>query len=90
MTISSELRGHSEEFVQVQLTSGRYNDAADVVSTALRLMEERDRVFAIHKDTLAQKIEAGYRSLQEGRHCDGEVFFATLDAELDEIDRQAK
>ena len=90
MTINFELRGQSEEFVQVQLTSGRYNDATDVVSAALRLMEERDHALALHKDALAQKIEAGYRSLQDGRHCDGEEFFATLDAELDEIDRQAK
>ena len=90
MTINFELGGHSEDFVQVQLTSGRYNDATEVVSTALRLMEEREQVFALHKDALAQKIETGYRSLQEGRHCDGEAFFAILDAELDEIDQQAK
>lgn len=90
MTINFEIRGHSEEFVQVLLNSGRYSSATDVVSTALRLMEERDQLLAIHKDALAQKIEAGYQSLQEGRHCDGEAFFATLESELDEIDRQVK
>jgi len=89
MTLNFQLGGHSEEFVQGQLSSGRYTDATDVVRDALRLMEERDQVLAVYKDELSRKIEAGYRSLQEGRHCDGDEFFAQLDAELDALDRQS-
>jgi len=47
----------------------------------LRLMEEMDRAIAFHKDDLGEKIAAGYTSLQEGRHYDGDAFFAELDAE---------
>ena len=88
MTIRVQLGGHSEEFVQEQLTSGRYSDVADVVRDALRLMEQRDQALSLHSEALAQQIEVGYRSLQEGRHEDGEAFFAELEAELDQIDRR--
>ncbi len=90
MTINFQLGGHSEEFVQTQLDAGRYSDATEVVRDALRLMEEHERAIALHRDELARKIEAGYQSLQEGRHCDGDEFMAELDAELDAIDREAR
>ncbi len=90
MTINFQIGGHSADFVQGQLSSGRYADAEDVVREALRLMEERDQALAICRDELAKKIDAGYRSLQEGRHCDGDEFFAQLDAELDALDRPVK
>ena len=76
-----QIAGHSEAFVQGQLQSGGYSDAADVVRSALRLMEEVDRAVALHKDNLREKIAAGYTSLQDGRHSDGDAFFADLDAE---------
>ncbi len=81
MTINFQIGGDSEAFVQGQLDSGRYSDASDVVRQALRLMDELDRAVALHKDDLRGKIEAGYRALQEGRHSDGDAFFAELDAE---------
>ena len=47
----------------------------------LRLMEEMDRAIAFDKDDLRETIAAGYASLQDGRHSDGDAFFAELDAE---------
>ncbi len=81
MAINFQISGPSEEFVQGQLESGRYSDAAQVVQSALRLMEEMDRAIAFRGDELREKIAAGYKSLQEGQHFDGDVFFAELDAE---------
>ena len=81
MTMNFQIAGPSEEFVQGQLESGRYSDATEVVQSALRLMEEMDRAMAFHKDDLREKIAAGYASLQDGRHSDGDAFFAELDAE---------
>ncbi len=45
---------------------------------------------AVHKDDLRDKIAAGYVPLQEGRHCDGDAFFAELDAEDDTLLKPTK
>ena len=73
-----------EQMVQGKVQTGRYNSASEVVREALRLMDERDQVKAIHKDELRKKIAAGLKSLDEGRFSDGEEFFAQMDAELEE------
>ncbi len=87
MTINFQLGGHSEMFVQDQLNSGRYADAADVVRDALRLMEERDQAVALHREDIRQKIADGMASLRAGRHTDGSAYFERLRARLDRVDR---
>jgi antitoxin ParD1/3/4 len=78
MTINFQLGGHSEEFVQGQLTSGRYTDATEVVRDALRMMEERDQV----KAEIRAKIAAGMASARAGRLRDGETAMADLMSDL--------
>ena len=78
MTINFQLGGHSEAFVQDQLSSGRYADAGDVVRDALRLMEERDQMIALQKDDIRRKIADGVESLRAGRHSDGKAYFDRL------------
>ncbi len=51
---------------------------------ALRLMEERDQIKAMQKEELPKKIEAGLKSLEEGKGVDGEAVFARIEAEPDE------
>ena len=80
MTINFQLGGHSEEFVQGQLESGRYADATEVVRHALRLMEERAQV----KADIRSKIEAGWQDIQTGRMSDGDAFMQSLMAGLDD------
>lgn len=70
--------------VHGKVQTGRYNSASEVVREALRLMEERDRVKAMHRDELRKKIASGLTSLEEGRFSDGEEFFAQMDAAFDE------
>jgi antitoxin ParD1/3/4 len=72
-----------EQMVLGKVQTGRYNSASEVVREALRLMDERDQVKAMHKDELRKKIAAGLKSLEEGRFSDGEEFFAQMDAELE-------
>lgn len=73
-----------EQMVQSKVRTGRYNSASEVVREALRLMDERDQLKEMHRDELRTKISAGLKSLEEGRHSDGEEFFAQMDAELNE------
>jgi len=70
--------------VHGKVQAGRYNSASEVVREALRLMEERDQIKAMHKEELRNKIAAGLQSLAEGRGVDGEAVFARLEAALDE------
>ena len=78
MTINFQIGGHSEAYVKGQLESGRYTDAAEVVSDALRLMEERDQV----KAEVRAKIAAGMVSAKAGKLRDGEAAMAELMRDL--------
>jgi antitoxin ParD1/3/4 len=43
MPRSFALGEHFEEFIDAQVTGGRYNNASEVVRDALRLLEDQDR-----------------------------------------------
>ncbi len=78
-----------EQLVHLKVQTGRYTSASEVVREALRLMEERDQLQALHKDEIRKKIAAGMASLREGKGVDGEAFLASIDAELVELERHA-
>ena len=71
-----------EKMVEGKVQTGRYNSVSEVVREALRLMDERDQMKAIHKQEMNDKIAVGLKSLEEGKFSDGEEFFAQLDAEI--------
>ncbi len=65
MPSSYTLGSHFAAFVQAQLTSGRYNNASEVLRDALRLMEERERRLAALDTVIARglsDIESGHVS----------------------------
>ena len=72
-----------EKMVEGKVQTGRYNSVSEVVREALRLMDERDQMKAIHKQEMNDKIAVGLKSLEEGKFSDGEEFFAQLDAEIE-------
>lgn len=76
MPTSYTLDEHLETFVQVQLASGRYNNASEVMSDALHLMEERERRLC----DLDGAIERGRSDLEAGRVIDAETVFGRLEA----------
>ncbi len=67
MASSYSLGRHFETFVQDQLSSGRYNNASEVLRDALRLMEERDAKLQALRATLQASIQAG------GAHDDDDI-----------------
>lgn len=78
MPTSYTLGKHFETFVQAQLSSGRYNNASEVLRDALRLMEERERRLR----ALDTAIERGMADIEAGRVHDLDEVCDELDAEL--------
>jgi antitoxin ParD1/3/4 len=68
-----------EQLVQAKVKSGRYNSTSEVVREALRLLEERDQLMALHKEAIRHKIDEGWELLRRGEGVDGEEFFAGLE-----------
>jgi antitoxin ParD1/3/4 len=56
MPSSYTLGKHFETFVQAQLSSGRYNNASEVLRDALRLMEDRERRLAALDGAIARGV----------------------------------
>jgi antitoxin ParD1/3/4 len=78
MPTSYTLGKYFETFVQAQLSSGRYNNASEVLRDALRLMEERERRLR----ALDTPIERGVADIKAGRVHDLDEACDELDAEL--------
>jgi antitoxin ParD1/3/4 len=86
MPSSYTLGKHFEVFVQTQLSSGRYNNASEVLRDALRLMEERER----RSKALDSAIQRGMGDIKAGRVHDLDEACDELDAELADLpDRPA-
>jgi antitoxin ParD1/3/4 len=79
-----------EHLVQEKVESGRYNSASEVVREALRLLVERDELRELRKQELRKKIAKGLDSLRRGEGIDSEEFFAQLEREEEELDRNRR
>ena len=62
MTLNVSLTPHLEQFIRETLSSGRYQSASEVVRTALRLLEERERRKQATLDWLRLEIQKGLHS----------------------------
>jgi antitoxin ParD1/3/4 len=81
MTIA--LQPEQETFIQAQLATGRYTDAAAVITEALRLLEKRNHYDEWVEDVRA-KIDIAAAQLDGGEGIDGETAIAQLRAKLQE------
>ena len=62
MPSSYTLGKHYEAFIQGQLTSGRYNNASEVVREVLRLVEDYELVLRSRADELRSMVDEGRAS----------------------------
>lgn len=79
-----------EQLVQGRVKSGRYNSASEVVREALRLLEQRDEVFALRKEEIRRQIEEGWQAAKRGDVVDGDEVFDRIDKELEVMERSAR
>jgi antitoxin ParD1/3/4 len=62
MGMNINLTPELEELVREKVASGRYGSASEVVREALRLMEEKDRLFGAKLEQLRREIREGEES----------------------------
>jgi antitoxin ParD1/3/4 len=78
MATAYTLDEHLDEFVQAQISSGRYSDATAVLRHALTLMEDRER----RASELDAALRHGLDDAAAGRMRDADKVFADLDRDL--------
>lgn len=67
---------HFEEFVQRQITTGRYETVSEVIRESLRLMEDREARLS----ALRSELDVGLNQLDRGEYVDWGHLKAELDA----------
>jgi antitoxin ParD1/3/4 len=72
--MSINLTSDQEQFIQTQLESGKYQTPEQVISTALRLLDEWQRDEAEWAQDVAAKIDAAVSATEENPPLDGETF----------------
>jgi antitoxin ParD1/3/4 len=55
-----------EKLVEEKVTSGLYSTAIEVVREGLRLLEERDRFYALRLEALRREVRQGLDQLDRG------------------------
>lgn len=58
-TTSVALGQHFEEFIQTSISSGRYNNASEVIRSGLRLLEDRERKMAALRSAIEEGLNSG-------------------------------
>lgn len=70
LSITSEI----EQRITIQLNSGRYQSADEVILAALELLDQREQRLV----ELRQQIDLGAEQIAQGKVTDGEVVFDCL------------
>jgi antitoxin ParD1/3/4 len=78
-----------EKLVERRVRSGRYNSPDEVIREALRLLEQRDEVFALRNGDMRDQIEEGWQSARRGDVVDGDAVFDRIQAELAALEHSA-
>jgi len=60
-----------EQFIQSQAASGKYNSSEEVILAAIRLLEERERIYKGRFEELQREIMIGVEQLDRGERLDG-------------------
>ena len=65
--MSISLAPELEDLIHKKVESGRYDSVSDVVSKALRLLEEQEQLRAVGLEEIKHEIALGLKDLDEGR-----------------------
>jgi putative addiction module CopG family antidote len=73
-----------KELVRSQLARGRFRSVDEVVCEALRLLQEREELFASNREELRARIAEGVAAEQRGELRDGAEAIADVRRRIDE------
>ena len=79
----------TQKRLELEVQSGRYGSASEVVREALRLLEQRDEAIALRKAEIRQKIDEGWAAARRGEFADSDALFEQMEDELDRLERPA-
>ena len=74
ITMSISLTADQEELIQAKLASGKYQTSEEVISTALRLLDEWEKAEAEWVEDTTSKIDAAISASEHTPPVDGESF----------------
>ncbi len=80
------LKPEQAELIQQKLNSGKYNNADEVITAALELLERRDREDRTWVEETREKVDVAIEELRRGEGIDGELVVTQLQEKL----RQAR
>ena len=86
MPTSVALGSHFEKFVRDQVTSGRYNNASEVIRDGLRMLEDAENERMMTVEQLRAEIAKG----AEGPFYPAEEVFARVREKIAEVARGKK
>jgi antitoxin ParD1/3/4 len=77
-----QLKPEDEQLIQTQIAKGKYGNAQEVVSQALKLLDEWEKGYQNWAEETRQKVEVAAEQLDRGEGIDGEVVVARLREKL--------
>ena len=78
-----KLKPEQEQFISDQIKKGKYQNAEQLISEALNLLEKKlTKTDKITLEELRQKIEIGREQIAKGQVTDGELVFSRLQDKL--------
>ena len=77
-----QLKPEDEQFIQAQIARGTYENPEEVISKALKLLEEWENGYQKWVEETRQKVEVAVEQLERGEGIDGEVVVERLREKL--------
>ncbi len=71
-----------EQFIQSQVSSGKYDSIEEVIVAGIKLLEERECIYQGRFAQLQREIAIGVEASERGEVIDGEVVFHQLQQKL--------
>lgn len=69
--MSISLTPELEQFIQSQISSGKYASTEEVILAGIKLLEERERIYQGRFEELKREIVIGVEQLERGERLDG-------------------
>ncbi|BAY07570.1 ribbon-helix-helix domain-containing protein [Calothrix sp. NIES-2098] len=76
------LKPEIEQFIQAQIATGRYANAEDVISKALKLLAEWDKDYQEWEEETSKKIAVGLAQIERGEVLDSDLVMARLEEKI--------